>query len=167
MTLTIPFSAPVTRSTPLSLAARALRCRRERGKRAAISLDGRMSTTPATARAFVRLTAVAWGLPRSQADDLVLIVSELATNAIRHTDSRTVTVTAVYVPGAVVVSVVDGGPYRPLAVAHAGDQAEGHRGLAIVAALAETWGHQRAGTGTRAWARVTVPLGVVSVISSS
>lgn len=142
-------------------AAPALR-RQEHGKRAAISLDGWTSTTPAAARAFVRRAAVAWRLPQSQTDDLVLIVSELAANAIRHTDSRTVTVTASYVPGAAVVSVTDGGPYCPLAVTRVDDQAEDHRGLSIVAALAETWGHLRAGAGTRAWARVAVPLGAVS-----
>ncbi|MER5447196.1 ATP-binding protein [Streptomyces sp. NPDC002764] len=143
------------------LATRALQRQHERGKRAAINLDGRSSTTPAVARAFIQRTAGIWQLPQPQTVDLVLIVSEMASNAIRHTNSHTVAVTAACMPGAAMVSVTDSGPHCPLAVTHADHQAEDHRGLSIIAALSEAWGHLQVGAGTRVWARVAVPLGAV------
>jgi anti-sigma regulatory factor (Ser/Thr protein kinase) len=139
------------------LAARVVRRDSEAGRRVAVCLDGWSPTTPKAARAFVRQAAAAWRLPQPQTEDLVQIVSELAANGVDHTQSQTITVTAALVPGAVVVSVTDRGPHRPLAVPAADDQAERGRGLHIVDALSQRWGHLRTGTGTRVWARVAVP----------
>ncbi|MBV9026458.1 MAG: ATP-binding protein [Streptomycetaceae bacterium] len=149
------------RVPPQGLAARVVQRHSERGRRAAICLDGWSPQTPAAARAFIRQAAAAWRLPRPQTQDLVQIVSELATNAVEHTHSQTITVTAAVIPGAAVVSVTDRGPHKPLAVPAADDRAEHGRGLHIVDTLSQTWGHLHTGTGTRVWARVALPLGAV------
>jgi anti-sigma regulatory factor (Ser/Thr protein kinase) len=146
---------------PQGLAARVVQRHSERGRRAAINLDGWSPATPSAARAFVRQAAAAWRVPRPQSEDLVQIVSELATNAVDHTHSQTITVTAAVVPGAAVVSVTDRGPHRRLAVPVADDRAEHGRGLHIVDALAQKWGYLHTGTGTRVWARVALPVGTV------
>jgi anti-sigma regulatory factor (Ser/Thr protein kinase) len=147
---------------PHGLAVRAVDRRRERGRRAAITLDGWSKATPAAARAFIRQAAAAWRLPEAQADDLVQIVSELAANAVDHTHSQAINVTAALVPGAAVVSVTDRGPHRPLAVPAADGRAEHGRGLHIVDVLSQKWGHWHTGTGTRVWARVALPVGAVA-----
>ncbi|MBV9023727.1 MAG: ATP-binding protein [Streptomycetaceae bacterium] len=155
------FTPPATcddlrRALPRRIAARVVARRRERGRRVAITLDTATTSVPAAARRFVREAAQEWQLPSAQADDLVLIVSELATNALIHTRTSTVTVVVACLPGAVVVSVTDRGPHKPLAVPAADNRAEHGRGLHIVDALSQRWGHARTGTGTRVWARVAV-----------
>jgi anti-sigma regulatory factor (Ser/Thr protein kinase) len=152
---------------PRGLAPRAVDRRRERGRRAAITLDGWSPETPAAARAFIRQAATAWRLPEDQADDLVQIVSELATNAVDHTHSQIITVTVAVVPSAAVVSVTDRGPHRPLAASAADYRAEHGRGLHIVDALSQRWGHWHTGTGTRVWARVAPPVGAVACRQSA
>jgi len=88
------------------------------------------------------------------ADDIVLIASELAANAILHTQSRgsTFTVRCHASPGQVRIEVEDlGGPWRP--------RPPGYRphGLDIIQALTgpDGWGTRPAGTGGRTvWARL-------------
>lgn len=90
------------------------------------------------------------------ADDVILCVSELATNAALHSDSRrsggTFTVRAESCPGADVRIEVedDGGPW----VSSAPDPAHG-RGLDIVRALADEWGITTTPAGRAVWARIT------------
>jgi anti-sigma regulatory factor (Ser/Thr protein kinase) len=90
------------------------------------------------------------------ADDVILCVSELATNAAVHSDSRrsggTFTVRAESCPGADVrIEVEDaGGPW----VTSAPDPAHG-RGLDIVRALADDWGITTTPAGRAVWARIT------------
>jgi anti-sigma regulatory factor (Ser/Thr protein kinase) len=89
------------------------------------------------------------------ADDIVLIASELAANAILHTQSRgsTFTVRCHASPGQVQIETEDlGGPWRR--------RNPGHRphGLDIIEALTgpDGWGTAPAGTGGRTvWARLT------------
>jgi serine/threonine-protein kinase RsbW len=89
------------------------------------------------------------------ADDVILCVSELATNAAVHSNSRrsggTFTVRAESCPGADVrIEVEDaGGPW----VAPAPDPAHG-RGLGIVRALADDWGITTTPAGRAVWARI-------------
>ena|SRR5579884_1202369 len=152
-----PYRVDPGRVRSRGLAARAAERNRERGPRAARCLSGRTPTTPREARAWLRQVTAEWGLPRAQAADLVQIVSELVTNAVEHTRSAVVIVTAAWVPGAVTVSVTDRGPQRRIAARAAEDLAEHGRGLAIVGELAQRWGHLHTGAGTRVWARVAVP----------
>lgn len=90
------------------------------------------------------------------ADDVILCVSELATNAAVHSDSRrsggTFTVRTESCPGAEVRIEVedDGGPW----ISAAPDPCHG-RGLGIVRALADEWGITTTPAGRAVWARIT------------
>jgi serine/threonine-protein kinase RsbW len=90
------------------------------------------------------------------ADDVILCVSELATNAAIHSDSRrsggTFTVRTESRPGADVrIEVEDeGGRWISLAP----DPSHG-RGLGIVRALADDWGITTTPAGRAVWARIT------------
>jgi anti-sigma regulatory factor (Ser/Thr protein kinase) len=92
------------------------------------------------------------------ADDVILCVSELATNSARHSDSRkpggTFTVRAESRPGAGVrIEVEDaGGPW----VGPAPDPTGG-RGLDIVRALAAEWGIVTRPASRAVWARIDWP----------
>ena len=89
------------------------------------------------------------------ADDVILCVTELATNAAMHSDSRksggTFTVRTESRPGAGVCIEVedDGGPW----VSAAPDPSHG-RGLGIVRALADDWGITTTPAGRAVWARI-------------
>lgn len=89
---------------------------------------------------------------------MLLIVSELVTNAIRHgrplaTDG-TVHVDWTVTDRGVGIEVTDGGDGLPRAATQS-DQGEGGRGLALVDALATRWGVAHAATSaTTVWACV-------------
>ncbi|SEL14176.1 Histidine kinase-like ATPase domain-containing protein [Streptacidiphilus jiangxiensis] len=100
-----------------------------------------------------------WSVPASVRDDAVLLVSELVTNVVLHTDSsRLLCEVALSADGPLVIEVHDdhrarlGAPGAPAA------SAENGRGLLIVRELAETWGvgpsHLTGGNVVRA----TLPL---------
>ncbi len=88
------------------------------------------------------------------ADDVVLIASELASNAVRHSRSRgeEFTVACEVSRQYVWIAVEDlGGPWIP-------PEPDGcHHGLAIVAALAIRWGVEATLDGCVVWARVEFP----------
>lgn len=98
------------------------------------------------------------GIDGAARDDMLLIVSELVTNAIRHgrplaTDG-TVHVDWTVTDRGVGIEVTDGGDGLPRAATQS-DQGEGGRGLAIVDALATRWGVAHAATSTTTvWACV-------------
>jgi anti-sigma regulatory factor (Ser/Thr protein kinase) len=84
-----------------------------------------------------------------------LLVSELFGNSIRHSGSsgpgETVTVAVRAGDGIVRVEVTDrAGPGTPELI-HAGRDAEGGRGLQLVAALAARWGSRRRGGWIVTW----------------
>ncbi|NSL43447.1 ATP-binding protein [Streptomyces sp. 8P21H-1] len=93
---------------------------------------------------------------RSCADDAVLIVSELATNAVRHSLSGAAggwfLVVICFGDDFVRIKVVDqGGKCRPRLcdVTH---QEEGGRGLVLIAACAKDWGVKDWPEGRSVWA---------------
>lgn len=101
---------------------------------------------------------LARGIGGEPRDDMLLIVSELVTNAIRHgrplASDGTVHVDWTVSDRGVAIEVTDGGNGVPLPVAASGQQ-EGGRGLAIVDALATRWGVAHAVTSaTTVWACV-------------
>lgn len=120
----------------------------------AVTLPG-LPAMVAAARSYVG--GLLAGTPR--AEDAKLVASELATNAVAHTPSGltgefTVRVEAKFADGWCRISVEDEGtaPWSRAAVHD--DDAEGGRGLAIVAGLADRSGHQRSPRGTVAWAEL-------------
>ena len=103
------------------------------------------------ARSFVRDTLAGWGAG-ARLDDLVLMASELITNAVLH--GRGGMQVAVALTGDLVrVEVVDDGPstVRPRPM-QPGPEVMTGRGLAIVEALSDAWGNGRDDRGrTRVW----------------
>jgi anti-sigma regulatory factor (Ser/Thr protein kinase) len=108
----------------------------------------------AEVRRFVR--AALADSPR--ADDLALVASELATNAIRHSPSGqaggTFAVTVRQAPGCARLEITDpgGGPWR--LPRRGAELAEHGRGLVIVAALADAFGGAAVPAGRVMWAEV-------------
>jgi anti-sigma regulatory factor (Ser/Thr protein kinase) len=79
-----------------------------------------------------------------------LLISELVTNALRHTDSEVILID-VGVDGCIRVGVTDESPRLPQRRLTRHNDEEG-RGLMIVEALAERWGiDPLAGNGKRIW----------------
>ena len=92
------------------------------------------------------------------ADEVILCLSELAANAVLHSDSRrpggTFTVRTESCPSAYIRIEVDddGGPWlAPARDPHSG------RGLDIIRVLAADWGVATSPTGRTVWARINWP----------
>jgi anti-sigma regulatory factor (Ser/Thr protein kinase) len=116
------------------------------------------ASTPAAAseaRRFVR--GVLARLPIELVDDVATMVSELASNAIRHV-STDFTVSVEQGPAEVRVAVTDTGPGLPRLRNPSPDDANG-RGLVIVRALARRWGVDETPgrAGKTVWFTVAVP----------
>ncbi|MDV5143278.1 ATP-binding protein [Streptomyces sp. SBC-4] len=108
-------------------------------------------TAPSKARHGVVLALKTWGLERL-ADTAELLVSELVTNAVTHTDSRTVGVVVTRTDErAVRIMVLDTDRAEMSAPACPSGDEESGRGLFLVAALADRWGVERVATGKRVW----------------
>lgn len=107
-----------------------------------------------SARRFVR--GILAGCPR--ADEMELIASELASNAIRHTPSGQLggqfTITVRTAPGWARLEVADTGTGHWSAPDIPGPDPEYGRGLAIVAALADKLGHDLRPDGQVMWAEL-------------
>jgi anti-sigma regulatory factor (Ser/Thr protein kinase) len=91
------------------------------------------------------------------ADDVVLLASELATNAVLHTasgDGGMFRVAVRLADGVVRVEVHDGGSASPPGVAPFGEPGESGRGLELVAAIATRWGHDGGRNGRVVWFEV-------------
>ncbi|MBO2448711.1 ATP-binding protein [Actinomadura barringtoniae] len=81
-----------------------------------------------------------------------LAVSELVTNAVRHTSSSDVTIRIGQADSGTVVEVLDGSPVLPVARPLDETAVEG-RGLAMLGALVKDWGAQPLSSGGKAvWA---------------
>jgi anti-sigma regulatory factor (Ser/Thr protein kinase) len=111
----------------------------------------RFDATPesvAVARRFVADALATWGR-----DDAVsattLVVSELATNAVRHAHSEYVVDVTVDDVG-VQVGVSDGSTAPPR-MQSVGIRARGGRGLAIVDKVCKAWGVEERPSGKRIW----------------
>ena len=81
--------------------------------------------------------------------DLVLAVTELVTNAIRHGE-QPVTLTVTPRDGAVRVEVCDGNPAL-FATAAIDDLSEGRRGLRLLDAVCTSWGWRPIDGGKCVW----------------
>jgi anti-sigma regulatory factor (Ser/Thr protein kinase) len=104
----------------------------------------------AHARRFV--AAVLNGCPLT--DTAVLLTSELVTNALAHTLSGAGGSFEVIVwrdAGTVLVAVLDDGSDRSPATVGVDLESESGRGLGLVAALADRWGHQGGTGGCAVW----------------
>ena len=125
-----------------------------------IELDGD-ADAPSRGRHAVTAVLDEWGCEPGTREDLLLVVSELVTNAVVH-GAEPIRVTMVRASERIRVEVTDGaaaasphGNPRPPADAETG------RGLSVVTRLAVAWGWRAApGSGKTVWAEL--PLTIAS-----
>jgi anti-sigma regulatory factor (Ser/Thr protein kinase) len=116
------------------------------------------SSSPSQARLFVSMQLSEHGLGHL-ADDLSVVVSELATNAVLHARTRFSVRLEGTGGGHVLLSVQDDGPPLP-ALVHAGSTSTSGRGLHLVDALSRGWGvRPLLGSGKEVWASFEVGSG--------
>ncbi|TYB59566.1 ATP-binding protein [Nonomuraea sp. PA05] len=100
------------------------------------------------------LVGAALGRDHPLYDDVALLTSELATNAILHTKSGaggSFTVSVVSSAAVVRVFVSDGGSEEPPCVCRTSTQATSGRGLPLIEALSDRWGFVREAGATTVW----------------
>lgn len=84
-------------------------------------------------------------------ETLRLLVTELVTNSVRHTDAPKITLRVAIGKGAVLTEVTDEGPgFDPEALGEAGSDTCGW-GLFLVQRLAQSWGVKDDGASKRVW----------------
>ncbi|MEU1785494.1 ATP-binding protein [Streptomyces sparsogenes] len=112
-------------------------------------LPSHPSSVSAARRLALSQLAV-WALP-GPADDVELLVSEVVTNALRHT-AGPVRLTLCLCPAddALRCEVEDADPAPPRA-REAGEEDEGGRGLYMIDLLARCWGSHPTGEGKTVW----------------
>ncbi|MDF5756111.1 ATP-binding protein [Spongiactinospora sp. TRM90649] len=98
----------------------------------------------------------------TEVDDTLLVVTELAANAVRHTASgrpggRMEVVLIGEADGLVRVEVADEGAATIPTVGRADWDGLGGRGLRLVSTLAAAWGARLAGRGRTVWALMRLP----------
>jgi len=104
------------------------------------------NTSAAVARQFTRSTLTTWDCGGSH-DDIVLVVSELVTNALLHGHGTPV-VRLVDEPDRLRIEVCDDSPLLP--VSHNVTEASG-LGLRVVEQVSAAWGASRRGRGKVVW----------------
>jgi anti-sigma regulatory factor (Ser/Thr protein kinase) len=105
-----------------------------------------------TARRFIAARTAAWSFPEPVGSQLVLIGSELVTNAVLH--ARTgLTLTLELRDDRIRISVKDRSTSPPTLRHYQADALTG-RGLGVVAALSDRWGMSTAADGKVVWAEV-------------
>ncbi|GAA2719377.1 MULTISPECIES: ATP-binding protein [Streptomyces] len=113
------------------------------------------SVAEARKRVLARLRE--WGIDEVACDDAQLVVSELFTNAVRHTDSDKVGCRLRVSGAALRIEVADHGhaPTEPRVRCSGADEESG-RGLLLVGALSAAWGVRPddSGHGRVVWADV-------------
>jgi len=105
--------------------------------------------TTRDARLFVTSVLRSWRLTELADDDMAVLISELATNAVRHV-GKPYQVVVRYDGFAVRVEVEDPSGDAPRLRTPTDDELSG-RGLVIVDALADQWGFSSLSTGKRVW----------------
>lgn len=106
------------------------------------------------ARAVVREQLHGWGLARL-ADHAELMVSELVTNAVRHSHGRPVELRLVR--GDTLLCEVDDDDHELPTLLSAGPFDDAGRGLRVVSMLAREWGTSRTSAGKTVWFELTLP----------
>jgi anti-sigma regulatory factor (Ser/Thr protein kinase) len=112
-----------------------------------------VTASVSAARAWIAGELLREGADRELIDRVELLVSEVVTNAVRHTDSTQLTLT-VRTGTYVEVSVHDDDRRLPTP-RHAGPDDQGGRGLLLVEELSDAWGTRPAVHGKWVWFHVT------------
>lgn len=109
----------------------------------------------AAGRTFARDFCLRHELSSSTTDDVVLLVSELVTNAYLHARSG-VHLTLDVDVGLVRIEASDDSPILPI-VRQQTDQRSVGRGLVLLDGLARRWGVQPAASGKLIWVEIDLP----------
>ncbi|GHF00375.1 hypothetical protein GCM10018772_26220 [Streptomyces fumanus] len=107
------------------------------------------------ARRFTGRTLRSWGVPADGADAVLLVVSELVTNALVHTDGS-VRLDLTLVGGTLRIAVADASPRTPVKPTSIGWEATGGRGILLVEALSAAWGTLPVSGGKQVWCEIGV-----------
>ncbi|MET8946098.1 SpoIIE family protein phosphatase [Streptomyces sp. NPDC004542] len=105
------------------------------------------------ARRFTRRTLRAWEVPADDIDTVLLVVSELVTNALVHTDGQ-VRLDLTLVSRRMRVAVTDASPRTPMKPTSVGWEATGGRGILLVEAVSAAWGTLPVSGGKQVWAEL-------------
>ncbi|MGC5040765.1 SpoIIE family protein phosphatase [Streptomyces sp. DT190] len=119
--------------------------------------EWRLALDPAEAgraRTVVREQLHDWGLAKLAAP-AELLVSELVTNAVRHSHARPVVLRLVR--GDTLLCEVDDDDHELPTLLSASPLEDRGRGLRVVSTLAREWGTSRTGTGKTVWFELTLP----------
>jgi anti-sigma regulatory factor (Ser/Thr protein kinase) len=109
------------------------------------------------ARDLARAALLSWRVPQALVDDVLIVISELVTNAVVHAQAPVALVCGL-ADGAVEAGVWDLAPAKRLPdvlAAPSGDRL-GQRGLAVVDGLASDWGVIYGKRGKRVWFRLDI-----------
>jgi anti-sigma regulatory factor (Ser/Thr protein kinase) len=106
------------------------------------------------ARRFTHRTLRAWGVTR-YTDTVLLVVSELVTNALVHTDGP-VRLDLTLVGSRLRVAVADSSPRTPVRPTSIGWEATGGRGLLLVEAMSAAWGTVPVSGGKQVWCEIVL-----------
>lgn len=111
-------------------------------------------TSPALARSTVAQTLDSWGVPVASIDDVVLLTSELVTNAVRH-GRPPIELRLRLASSEIFLEVMDGAGYLPRNL-HAGPSDDHGRGLRILNMVARRSGFRLTEGGKCVWCTVAL-----------
>ena len=106
------------------------------------------------ARRFARRALRSWGVAVDY-DAALLVVSELVTNALVHTDGK-VRMDLTLVDNRLRIAIADASPRSPVRPTSIGWEATGGRGILLVEALSATWGTLPVSGGKQVWAELVL-----------
>jgi anti-sigma regulatory factor (Ser/Thr protein kinase)/PAS domain-containing protein len=115
----------------------------------------RLPQAVSQARRFTRRTLRAWGVPPDAMDAVLLVVSELVTNALVHTDGR-VRLDLTRINHRLRVAVADSSPRTPVKPTSIGWEATGGRGILLVEAMSAAWGTVPVSGGKQVWSEIAL-----------
>jgi anti-sigma regulatory factor (Ser/Thr protein kinase) len=107
------------------------------------------------ARRFTRRTMRSWGAPDDALDTVLLVVSELVTNALVHTDGQ-VRLELTLVNHRLRIAVADSSPRTPARATRIGWEATGGRGILLVEAVSDVWGTLPVSGGKQVWSEISL-----------
>ncbi|WP_181139658.1 SpoIIE family protein phosphatase [Streptomyces sp. Ru71] len=107
------------------------------------------------ARRFARRTMRAWGVPHDDVDAALLVVSELVTNALVHTEGQ-VRLGLTLVNHRLRIAVTDASPRTPVKPTSIGWEATGGRGILLVEAVSDSWGTVPVSGGKQVWSEIAL-----------
>ncbi len=107
------------------------------------------------ARRFTARTLRHWSVDE-EADAALLVVSELVTNAVAHTQGE-IRLDLTLTGDRLRVAVNDASPRAPVRVESTDWEATGGRGLLLVAAMSAAWGSVPLGGGKQVWCDIPLP----------